>query len=136
MNQKIHKEEASEDSKKGAGKPKYQRPERQIRNVDLQRVEEAPLNDFEREVQRKIAVMPSACDLLVREEELGLLREAIEQGGLSMSEKHSIQMTLEGLRHIDIARKLHISEGAVRSYLQRGILKIKRYLAGKESSDE
>ncbi len=136
MTNKIHKEDAG-DPNEGEVKPKkYQRPERHIKRVDYQRIEEAPLGKLQHEIQKKLAVIPSASDLLIREEQRALLRDALQYAGLAESEKRCIQMTMEGFRQMEIVRELKIGENTVRCYLRRAILKIKEYAKRRDSQEE
>lgn len=131
MKTKIHKEETTDRVKRGEHKPKYHRPERQIRNVDLQRVEEAPLNEFEREVQRKIAVVPDARELLIAEEEKTLFREALESISFSDLEGKYLKLTVEGFTPTEIGKELGIRDTAVHWHLAKAIRKIRVFLSQK-----
>jgi len=109
-------------------KKRYRKPVRIVRGVDFQRIADAPLNRFEKEVQQKIAVPPEALNSLIQEEQATMLSEAIKHAGLAESERLCIELTLEGLKPIEIARKLKISHGSVHSYLERAKAKIQTFL--------
>ena len=129
MTNKIHKENKKEEAAKEVSEPKeYERPERHIKRVDFQKIEEAPLNQFEVEIQKKIAVMPSACDELIREENKKLLSEAIEHVSFSGREEACLKLALSGLPPPEIARKLGILIPSVHLHLRRAVEKIKAYL--------
>ena len=106
---------------------------RLVKRVDFQRIEDAPLNKFEKEVQRKMTIVPSAWDLLIEKERELILEKAIEEARLSPSEQKCIDLTMKGLRAIDIARSLGICDETVHTHLARGIKKIRAYILKYET---
>lgn len=96
--------------------------------VDFQKIEEAPITDFEREVQERIAVRPVVLERLIREEKIRMVHEGIKQAGLSDPEIECVRLTLEGSRPIEIVRKTGIKNSAVHYYLQRAIEKLSSYV--------
>ncbi len=126
---KIHKEPKKSKTVNEERKPfKYQRPERHIQRVDFQRIEDAPLNKFEKEIQRGLAVEPNACELLIREENQRFLLEAMEHVLFSGREKTCLKLTLDSLTPPEIARKLGIITPSVHLHLRRAVQKMKNYL--------
>jgi len=123
---KQQKKLGSEDSGRIA---RYRK--REIRNMNFQRVEEAPLNAFEREVQEKIAVEPSPLEVMIREEQLGLLQKAIvEAGDLTSLERVCIQLALDGCSQVQIAKRLGLATRTVRKHSRQAIEKLKDCLKG------
>ena len=112
-------------------KKRYRRPVRLVRGVDFQRIENAPLNRFEKEVQGKIAVPPEVLDHLIQEEQMEMLSEALDHAGLTESERLCIKLILEGVRPIQIARKLKVGNGTVHNHLSRARAKIRAFLSEK-----
>lgn len=130
MTTQIHKtikvkEYTEEDYEKDQSK-KARRTQRI--GVDFQKIEEAPVTQFEREVQEKIAVAPEARDLLIQEEERAILRKAIEEAGLPPSELTSLKLNLEGFEPSEISKRMGVSPTAVKSYLKRARLKIRNFI--------
>jgi len=100
--------------------------------VDFQKIENAPRTDLEIEIQKKIAAAPSASDLLIAEEEKTALKKMLDSNLLSNAEMVCVNLSLEGLRPIEIARKLKVRDTTVHNHLSRAIAKLKAAL--KEGS--
>lgn len=124
------------------GKEDYEKQEKDrvkrsiMVGVDFQKIEEAPITELEREVQKKIAVPPEALDRLIQAEEMEMLSEALEHAGLSDSEKLCIKLTLEGFKPIQIARNLGIGNSLAHYYLSTAKRKISTYIRAKCGSFE
>ena len=100
--------------------------------VNFHKIEDMPMTDLEREVQEKIAVVPSASDPLIREEEEAvrkdMVREALRYTRLSDSERQCIKLVLKGFTPLEIARKLGLCDETVYTLLSRAREKMRRYL--------
>lgn len=116
------------DAKGEEIRKKYRRPKRYIKKVDFQRIEEAPLNQFEREIQKKIAVVPSALDMLIRGEEEELVSTLLKTISLSRRERECIDRTLAGFTAPEIADELGIQTPSVHLHLRRAVEKIRSRL--------
>ena len=123
------------DSNNAERKPKkqfvekaYKRPERRIMRVDFQRVEEAPVNRFEKEIQKEIAKAPSPLDLAVTSEMKESLLLALREAPLTEREKICIEKTLEGFTSTEIAREIGIRPASVLITLRQASHKIGRWL--------
>ena len=101
---------------------------RVIRNVDFQRVEEAPLNDFERDVQKKIAKEPQVLRSLIAQEESSRILRVLDESGLSGRQKQCVRLTLEGMKVSEIASVLRIRNSDVHLSLKHGIERLRKVL--------
>ena len=111
---------------------KYEWPERHIKRVDFQRIENAPLNRFEKEIQKAIALGPNPLELLIKKEETeGIrkrLKKAIRFSRLSSSERKCVNLFLKGLRPVEIGKALGICDETVATLLSRAMKKLNTYM--------
>ncbi len=128
---KIHKETKKSKAVKKQRSEKYVRPERHIKRVDFQKIEEAPSNQFEQQIQRKIAVMPNASELLIKEEEKALFAEAVDSIPFSDLENKCLRLTCERLTPTEIGSELGIRDTSVHWYLAKAVRKIRAFLKKK-----
>lgn len=112
-------------------KTKPARQFRLIKRVDFQRAGDAPSNPFEKEVQKKIGVMPGVFEVLIQDEENALYREAVENIYFSDLERKCLDLTREGLSPTEIARELGNRESSVRWYLRKAVHEIRKFIKQK-----
>lgn len=132
--------QSQDQSKKGESRrPKkkfkqeggYERPVRSLQRVDFQKIENAPLGDFEKKVQEKIAVSPDALDCLIQEESEQIFREALKQVSLSRYEMLCVALAFEGLIQAEIASRLGIQDALALYYLRTAVQKIRHFIESK-----
>lgn len=137
MNTKKHKaEERKRRKEERRIEEEYAKQEAVVYNgLNFVKIENAPITRLQREVQKKIAVIPSAMNLAIkREDALKLQRvveKAIQYAGLSRLERECMKLKYEGLRPLAISKKLRLGSSSVKSYIKRATQKIKEYFQHK-----
>jgi len=120
---------------KSCEKGDYERSRRRIRyrkgptpyQVDFFKAEEVPESKLEKEVQKKIAVQPSALTQVMFREEAKLLHELIEKAKwLTEDERVCLKLSLRGEEPGTIAEELRKPVGTVYSILARARKKVIR----------
>lgn len=97
-------------------------------STDFQKIEDAPRSKFDKEVQERIAVVPSACDLLIDKETQELLEKALSSIHLSYLDRACLELAVEGLEPMAISRRLNITRWSARIHLERAKNKLKDFL--------
>lgn len=73
---------------------------------------------------------PPVEDVLAGSEEARLLRECME--GLSENQRRALRLSFfEGLTHVELAERLGMPLGSVKTWIRRGMMAVKRCLHGR-----
>ncbi len=101
--------------------------------ADFRKIEDAPITKQEREIQKKIVVDPIGVSHLVAEEQKEFLQRMFASDLLAASEKTCIELTFDGLRPADIAKRLGLTHATVLSYLHRAVSKLRQVVEDTET---
>ncbi len=103
------------------------------RGIDFDRVENAPKTKLEREIQKKLARIPSPAELVIPEEEKKAkeiaFKSAVKKVPLTKIERNCLNLTLKGMNSAEIGKKLGIHRASVHIHLRRLVSKIRRKIS-------